>query len=299
MSILSRRKLLAGATAGLGSALIGSSVTSATARAAPLRLDALQLNPTHVLTLSAADFAVVTFDTGTLGIAWSQQSDGLLRGNVSAFLAFHAPLHLPVGATISKITWHVNVNSNYDLDFIRYTPSTQVSTVISTTQTNGLISGPQSVVVTPSHTIESNASYVLRTHGLFGGAGVYGATIEYTLAPEGFVPLPAAIRDLNTRDTHSPKLQPGAEQVVKLSVPGANRAAVFNITLTETEGVGGYVACFAADIAWPGNSSINWNGPGVDIANLVICSTDAGGNIRIRGGAAATHVIIDTIGYIA
>ena len=56
---------------------------------------------------------------------------------------------------------------------------------------------------------------------------------------------------------------------------------------------------FRADIAFPGNSSINWYEPGTDVANLVVCAVDAGGQHRVRGGRDSTHIVIDLIGTFA
>jgi hypothetical protein len=72
---------------------------------------------------------------------------------------------------------------------------------------------------------------------------------------------------------------------------------VLNLTVTETEGAGGFVAVFPANVAWPGNSSINWSGPDQNVANGVITAMDPSGRIKIRGGAASTQVVIDRIGW--
>ena len=95
----------------------------------------------------------------------------------------------------------------------------------------------------------------------------------------------------------APKLAPGEERIVPVGVPGG-KTAVINLTITETEGNGGYVATFPANATWPGNSSINWFGVNQNQANTTLCATDASGQIRIRGGSAATHVIVDVIGYL-
>ena len=64
---------------------------------------------------------------------------------------------------------------------------------------------------------------------------------------------------LDTRITGG-KLADGEERTVGLQFVGA-RGAVINLTVTGTEGNGGFVAVFPAGIPWPGNSSINWFGP--------------------------------------
>jgi len=55
---------------------------------------------------------------------------------------------------------------------------------------------------------------------------------------------------------------------------------------------------FPANVAWPGNSSINWSGPNQNIANGVITALDSAGRITIHGGASPTDVVIDRIGWL-
>jgi hypothetical protein len=74
-------------------------------------------------------------------------------------------------------------------------------------------------------------------------------------------------------------------------------AAVINLTVSETDGAG-FVAVFPADVAYPGNSSINWFAPNEDIANGVITAVDATGQVKIRGGVNPTHVVIDVLGAL-
>ena len=73
---------------------------------------------------------------------------------------------------------------------------------------------------------------------------------------------------------------------------------MINLTITETEGSGGFVAVFPANQAWPGNSSINWFGANQNLANNVVTAVDATGAIKIRGAVAHTHVVIDVQGYL-
>jgi hypothetical protein len=129
------------------------------------------------------------------------------------------------------------------------------------------------------------------------GSSVFGVTIGYTPPSQSFIPFTGTTpRVLDTRVTGGP-LANGEERTVPLGFPGA-RGAVINLTVTETEGNGGFVAVFPANIAWPGNSSINWFGPGQNLANGVVTALDPSGQIKIHGGAASTHVVIDRIGWL-
>ena len=142
-------------------------------------------------------------------------------------------------------------------------------------------------------TIEQDSTY---TVSFFCGAGssVFGTTVGYLPPTQSFVPFAGTPRVLDTRG--GVKLAPGEERVIDLGLPGA-RSAVINLTITQTE-IAGYVAVFPADIAWPGNSSINWSESNQNIANGVITKVDATGKIKIRGGDGSTHVIIDRIGSL-
>ena len=119
--------------------------------------------------------------------------------------------------------------------------------------------------------------------------------------PPAFTPLPTSIapRVYDSRVGGLTKLGPGEQRVIPLPVPAVIGAAVFTLTLTETEGVGGYVAAFQADIPWPGNSSVNWYGPDQNIANTVVCAVSADSKIALLGGANRTHVIVDVAGWLA
>ena len=122
-------------------------------------------------------------------------------------------------------------------------------------------------------------------------------TIGYQPPAQSFVPFAGTPRVLDTR-TAGGKLAAGEERTLALGFAGA-RSAVLNLTVTETEGAtGGFVAVFPADVPWPGNSSINWSSPDQNVANGVITAIDATGQVKIRGGAARTHVVIDRIGFM-
>jgi hypothetical protein len=82
-----------------------------------------------------------------------------------------------------------------------------------------------------------------------------------------------------------------------LGVPGFASAAVINLTITETENAG-FVAVFAANVSWPGNSSIDWSSTNQNLANSVITAVDSTGHIKIRGGVNPTNVVIDVQGYL-
>jgi hypothetical protein len=129
------------------------------------------------------------------------------------------------------------------------------------------------------------------------GASVLGVTVGYQPPAQAFVPFTGGSpRVLDTR-TSGGKLTDGEQRTIALGRPGV-RGAVINLTVTETEGAGGFVAVFPANVPWPGNSSINWFGAGQNLANSVTTAVDPSAQITIRGGAASTHVVIDRIGWL-
>ena len=68
-----------------------------------------------------------------------------------------------------------------------------------------------------------------------------------------------------------------------------------HVTLTSTVGAG-YVGVFPGDIAWPGNSSVNWFVSNEDICNNVYVRIPPDGTIKIACGGspgAQTHIIFD------
>jgi hypothetical protein len=52
-------------------------------------------------------------------------------------------------------------------------------------------------------------------------------------------------------------------------------------------------------VVWPGNSNINWSAPSSSLANTTLSTVDSLGQMKVRGGANKTHVIIDVLGYFA
>ncbi len=72
-------------------------------------------------------------------------------------------------------------------------------------------------------------------------------------------------------------------------------AHTYNLTVTGTQGTG-FLAVFAADIQWPGNSSINWFGPNQIIANNVFTAFDnTGAIVVLLGGGGATDFVLDLV----
>lgn len=130
--------------------------------------------------------------------------------------------------------------------------------------------------------------------------------------------LPVPVRVLDTRVGGGPKVPSGANPTVTLekALTGLGllaSAVAINLTVTETVGSGFHSAyaagTAAADIRdASGNvafSSINWDGPDQNRANLAIVpvgTSGAGADAKpaitlIAGGSGSTHLVIDVVGY--
>jgi hypothetical protein len=158
----------------------------------------------------------------------------------------------------------------------------------------------------------------LRKGGLVAaGAATTAAAVAIGTAPSAsavsvnvpiYVALDHPIRSFDSRSQTGP-LSPGF--VIVLTFTGLSDAgivsATWNITVTQTQGAG-YLALFPGDINWPGNSSINWSLPNLDLANngfvrIPDGTTDHGGVaghkdqvIVLCGGTGPTQFILDAVG---
>jgi hypothetical protein len=316
-----RRHLIGGlgaagvATAG-GIGLAGSAVAapgdqndglasgpSASPTATPARTEDL-VNPV-VQSLGAIDFQPANFPAG---LVYVYVVPGGVRVTAQGAF-FNCGLRLPVGATIMGAKVFVNPNGGgVNAAIERYDPlAATFEDLIFASSTNGSV--PETINLPLTHVVQAGWNYridnVFLTSGATG-ATLYGAEVTYTIPPDPAPPAPPAPptglftpfvgppRVYDSR-TSGVKLAASEERIITLGVPGTVKAAIFNLTVTETVGAG-FAACFRADIAWPVNSSINWYEAGANTANLVICAVDAAGRIKVRGGANSTHFIIDMIG---
>jgi hypothetical protein len=128
-------------------------------------------------------------------------------------------------------------------------------------------------------------------------ATIIGMELGYIPPAQAFIPFSGL--DPRVLDTRSgAKFAPGEVRVIDLSsrlIPTA-RAAVINLTATATSGAG-FLSAFADGIAFPGNSTVNYNAANESVANGAVV-TMANGKIKVRCGDAASHVIVDVIGSL-
>ena len=100
------------------------------------------------------------------------------------------------------------------------------------------------------------------------------------------------------------KLSAGQSRVISVAttlegaeiVPAGASAAVFTITLDQTEGAG-FLSVFPSNVIFQGTSSINWFATGQVFANGGTVTVPADRTVTVlAGGAGATHFIIDIAG---
>jgi len=96
----------------------------------------------------------------------------------------------------------------------------------------------------------------------------------------------------------SGKLFPFQERNLQTGIDSSEVFGItVNLTVTQTEGAGGWLAMFPGDISWPGTSSVNWFGPGQELANNAFVRIPDSGLITVRcGGQGPTQFVIDIIG---
>ena len=299
---LTRRQIIAGAgAAAAGAALVGAALPGSAGAAAPAAIAGTMtpqaLDPSIAgLTYKAID-GVALAVASTSGTAFRLWQDNTGAQPQPAPGSLYVSLELPVGAVVKQIN---AVYQGQPIVSIRERSFatgaiTDVFTPTSMTASPGGAFA-SSVNVTPNVTIKPACSYQL-VFFCSAGVSIMGTTVGYS--PNSFAPYTGTTpRVLDTRLAGG-KFAPGETRVVDFSsVAPLGTAVVFNLTADQPGGVG-FLSAFSADLAdWPGNSSLNYGPATPNIANGVICTLGAGNKIKIRCGEAATHVIVDVIGYL-
>ncbi len=145
-----------------------------------------------------------------------------------------------------------------------------------------------------------------------GSAGLAAADAAGGLvaAAATFVPV-EPYRAIDSRQFSNGDMFPGVEVwfdvwtdiAGKARIPSDIKAVAFNLTISNTLGTGGYLAVFPADRQWPGNSSINWSGPGMDLANggvVAVGNLTGPGQVSVYAGMVPntrTFFMVDITGY--
>lgn len=80
-------------------------------------------------------------------------------------------------------------------------------------------------------------------------------------------------------------------------VPAGASAVAYNITATGTTSTG-WFAVTPGDATTFSNSTVNWSGPNITIANGIVTSVDGNRQLKaFNGGTGSSHVVVDILGY--
>lgn len=291
---LSRRGLIAGlgALAGVTAAATFPTVAMAAPHAASGdQTEALGAIKTNLTYLPLDAFA---FSAGT-GTEYTDDTSG--TGASSPPGVIGTSLSIPSGSVIRQLNIaYQNVPAVSIVKRPLATPQAPEQVLVPVVLAAGGGPKTQTIELDPGVPIAAGSTYSLR-FAVDAGYTIYGVTVGYEAPGRVFVPFSGPTpRVYDSRTIAAGKLAPNEERVVSLGFAGA-RHAVFNLTVDGTESAG-FVAVFAANVTYAGTSSINWSATNQSIANSVITNLDSSGQIKIRGGANKTHVIIDMVGYL-
>ena len=194
---------------------------------------------------------------------------------------------------------------------ITFTPGSLGAT--SSTGCADLLTAPE---VTAAAAIVANpANFYVNIHNGEFPAGAIRGQLATGTAPAGLMHLlPTPLRAYDSRDAAGPKIQSGETRTISLTTghtlaaptvkvmalpPGAT-AAIITLTIAETNFPGGFLTIYSAASPQPATSSINWKAADQDIAVGTQVAVDAAGNVKVTDGVgtAATHFIIDVVGYL-
>jgi hypothetical protein len=296
---LSRRTLIGG---GLGAAgalgLAGGLAGTAHVMAAPLVragdvTDAIEAPVDGLVYLPIDAYAFDVAGTGSPTTFRRIYQDATGTQPLTPPAEIFASLPIPIGSVVKKINVSYQGQPIVSLTRRALGSSTLgVHTDLLLTAAGG---GAKSQTFTVDATLTAGASYAVRAF-CSAGDSILGVEIGYIPAAQAFVPYTGtAPRVFDSRDTT--KFAANEERVIDLSsrlIPTA-RAAVINLTATQTDGPG-FLAAFT-DGPYPNNSTLNFTGANATVANGAVVTMTAG-KIKVRTGPAGSHVIVDVIGSL-
>jgi hypothetical protein len=295
---LTRRGLLGGMGAAAGAAAlgIGASAGPAAARPVPYEPDLdPAANEPLVAGLAYQMVDAVAFTPRDFDNAWPRVVNNL-GAELGSGGTLVASINVPVGAVLKQVTLYYLAPSGSSMSAsVQRKQFSGPYEDVSPTAPLPTGASLQPFTFGLNQTIDGNYTYALFVSTVDATQFVGGMRIGYIPPPQSFVALTGVPR-YDSR-TGAGKLAAGEERVIGVGVPAGARAAVLNLTVTETE-VAGFVAVFASNITWPGNSSVNWSTTGETVANAVIAPVGPDGKIKVLGGVNKTHIVIDTQGYL-
>jgi hypothetical protein len=121
--------------------------------------------------------------------------------------------------------------------------------------------------------------------------------------------LPSPLRAYDSRADAAGIMAAGSTRTVSLAsgvdlagaasiaVPPGATAAIVTLTATETGGPG-FLTIYSDSASQPATSNLNFTAAGSSIAVSTQVAVDQSGEIKVTAGPAATHVIVDVVGYL-
>lgn len=298
-SELSRRALLGGLTAAGALGLVASgalpgSPAHAAGPGSQTEALAAPIAGLTYITLDALAFDVAGTSPSAYRLYQESPPTGVQPSVAPAFI--YAPLTIPVGSTVRQL--NVSCQGQPIIYISKRNFTTGALTDVTGPHFAGTAGGVQTASFAVDVTLEQGSSYVVKAF-CSTGQSVLGMSLGFIPAAQAFIPYTGGQpRVLDTRNTGQTKFGIGDERVVDLSstlIPTA-RAAVINLTATETNG-GGFLSAYADGISWPGNSTVNYSAANQTVANAAVV-TMTGGKIKVRAGVNGTHVIVDVVGSL-
>lgn len=109
----------------------------------------------------------------------------------------------------------------------------------------------------------------------------------------------APATQMAARETRTVSLATGLDRAGNelIAVPPGATAAIVTLTATETAGAG-FLTIYSNAVSQPATSNLNFTTTGLSIAVSTQVAVDPAGNIKITAGPAATHVVVDVVGYL-
>ncbi|MGD9705710.1 MAG: CHRD domain-containing protein [Acidimicrobiia bacterium] len=85
----------------------------------------------------------------------------------------------------------------------------------------------------------------------------------------------------------------------KVAVPPGAVAAVVKLTVTDTQGAGGFLKIYSNALTTePATASVNWAGPNAIIGETGPVAVDAEAKVKVTAGVNGTHFVIDVVGFV-
>jgi hypothetical protein len=122
-----------------------------------------------------------------------------------------------------------------------------------------------------------------------GALHVLPSTIRVYDSRPGFAPLGG------TKGTLGANQQRVVDGKLGGAVPAGASAVLANLTIVSASG-SGFLAAFKNGIAWPGNSTLNWDHAAQVAANSAVVALDASAQFQVRASNPVDY-IVDVVGY--